>query len=401
MGLIGAGGMGRANLTGRAHRGEPGFLIQRDVQVVAVCDVDERRVAAARRIVNDHYGSQDCAVYKDFRELAERGDIDAVIIATPDHWHALNALAAVRAGKDVYCEKPLTHTHEEGVAVVNAVHDSGVVWQTGAQQRSDYEHWHFRRAVELVRNAVIGRLKHVETGLPVFQPESPEPSPQEPPNHLDYDLYCGPADKIPYDPGIVHGRWRWRLNFGGGALMDWINHHYDIAHWGMDMDDSGPIEVEAHGQFPPSGALYDTPFHFTVNCLYPNGVTASISDDHPRGVKFIGSDGWIYVNRNTLDASDPAWTALDFDPGPIRVYHSPDHRRNFLDCVRNREEPICPPEVSHRTCTPGFLAYASMLTGRKILWNPAREQIINDSEAERQPLMKFEPRGEWSLNEEE
>jgi len=394
MGLIGAGGMGRAHLRGRANRGEPGFLSQQDVQFLAVCDVDGQRAGIGRRIVNNFYENEDCAAYRDFRELVARDDLDAVLVATPDHWHALTALAAVRAGKDVYCEKPLTHTHEEGVAVVNAVRKHRAIWQTGAQQRSAHPHWDFLRAVELVRNGVLGQLEHVETGLPVFQPESPEPSPQDPPNHLDYDFYCGPAEKIPYDPGM---RWRWRLNFGGGALMDWINHHHDIAHWGMDMDDSGPIEVEAQGEFPPDGALFDTPYHFTVNCRYPNGVTASISDSNPRGVRFTGANGWLYVNRNTLEASDPAWTDPGFAPGPFRVYRSTEHHRNFLDCVKSREETVCPPGVAHRSCTPGFLAYASMFSGRKLRWDPAKELIRNNGKAGQHPLMHFNPRGDWKL----
>ena len=385
MGCIGTGSMGQSNIGG--------FLGMDDVRIIAVCDIDEHHMENGRNQVNSHYDDEDCATYTDFRDLLARDDIDTVLIATTDHWHALTGLAAVRAGRDVYCEKPLTQTHEEGVALVEAVRQHGVVWQTGSQQRSENN---FRRGVELVRNGVIGRLEHVEVGLPTGS-EGPTHSPEDPPDHVDYDFYCGPAEKIPFDPQRFHWDWRWHLNFGGGQLMDWINHHHDIAHWGMDMDSSGPLEVEATGEFPPEDSAYNAAIHYNVDCLYPNGVTVNISDGNPMGARFEGSDGWVHVNRGQFEASEDEWTSDDFDAGPIQVYRSNNHRRNFIDCVKSRQPTICPPEVSHRACTPGWLGYASMFTGRKIKWDPAREQIIDDDEAAE--YLKFEPRGDWSLSD--
>ncbi|MFO7774212.1 MAG: Gfo/Idh/MocA family oxidoreductase [Candidatus Hydrogenedentota bacterium] len=384
MGCIGVGSMGSGNMRG--------FLSRDDVRVLAVCDVDENHLEEARNHVNNHYDNEDCDAYTDFRDLVARDDIDAVMIATPDHWHCLTALAAVRAGKDVYCEKPLAHTHEEGMAVVEAVRQHEVVWQTGSQQRSS---GNFRRGVELVRNGVIGELEHVEVGLPSGS-EGPTHSPEDPPEHVDYDFYCGPAEKIPFDPQRFHWDWRWHLNFGGGQLMDWINHHNDIAHWGMNMDNSGPLEVEATGEFPPEDSAYNAPYHYTFDCVYPNGVTVNVSDSNQMGARFHGTNGWVYVNRGHFSASEEEWTADDFDAGPIQVYHSNDHRGNFIECVKSRKPTICPPHVSHRSCTPGWLAYASMFTGRKVRWDPAREEILDDSEAAE--YLKFDPRGDWSLD---
>ncbi|MFP4190919.1 MAG: Gfo/Idh/MocA family protein [Candidatus Hydrogenedentota bacterium] len=384
MGCIGVGSMGSGNMRG--------FLSRNDVRVLAVCDVDENHLEEARNHVNDHYDNEDCDTYTDFRDLVARDDIDAVMIATPDHWHCLTALAAVRAGKDVYCEKPITHTHEEGMALVEAVRQHEVVWQTGSQQRSS---GNFRRGVELVRNGVIGRLEHVEVGLPSGS-EGPTHSPEDPPDHVDYDFYCGPSEKIPFDPQRFHWDWRWHLNFGGGQLMDWINHHNDIAHWGMGMDDSGPLEVKATGEFPPEDSAYNAPYHYTVDSVYPNGVTVNMSDSNPMGARFEGTNGWVRVDRGHFSASEDEWTADDFDAGPIQVYRSNDHRGNFIDCVKSRQRTICPPGVSYRSCTPGWLAYASMFTDRKVKWDPAREQIIDDDEAAE--YLKFNPRGDWSLD---
>lgn len=383
MGCIGVRGMGNANMQR--------FLGFSDVQVIAVCDVDAEVLRERVAGVNQRYGNDDCADYRDFRDLMARDDIDAIMIGTPDHWHGLIGLAAVRAGKDVYCEKPITQTHDEGVALVKAVKENDCVWQTGSQQRSSFN---FRAAAELVRNGHIGRLKHVDVGLPSGR-QAPPHRRQEPPDHVDYDLWCGPAERIPFDPQRFHGNWRWHLNFGGGQLMDWINHHNDIAHWGMDMDQSGPVEVKATGEFPPEGRAWNAPHHYTVECVYADGVTTTISDSNNMGARFIGEDGWVYVDRGKFEASEAEWTKNGFDRGPIKLYESNDHQRNFVDCIKSRKQPICPPEVSLRSCTPGYLGYASMFTGRTIKWHPESQRVIGDDQAAEH--LRFKPRGQWSL----
>ncbi len=383
MGLIGCGGMGK---------GDMGSLMKfEDCRFVAVCDVDASRRTDAAGIVNQKNNNQDCKAYKDFRELVSRPDLDAVVVATPDHWHALTALAAIRSGKDVYGEKPITHTFEEGRALAGAVAQHKRIWQTGSQQRSSFN---FRWGVELVLNGHIGKLRHVEVGLPPGSPGGVKPV-QMPPAELDYDLWCGPSPVLPYIPERVHYHWRWVLQYGGGQLMDWIGHHNDIAHWGMGMDHSGPAQVMGVGQFPPEGDVFNAATHYMIHCAYPNGVTSTISNRNTMGTRWIGDSGWVYVDRGKFEASNPQWTQKEFDRGPIKAYQSEHHHRNFLDCVKSRRPTICPAETSHRSITPGHLGLVSMLTGRKLKWDPAAEKIIGDDAA--QAMLAFKPRGEWKL----
>lgn len=397
MGLIGAGGMGMSNLN---H-----FLGLPDAQVVAACDVDLSRKGSGRQgakeAVERKYGEamksgafKGCDVYKDFRELCARKDIDAVIVATPDHWHALTALEAIRNGKDVYGEKPIVHLWQEGKVLVDTVKEKERIWQTGSQQRSDRE---FRRAVELVRNGLIGKIKDVEVGLPTGHKKSMGDKNERPiPEGFDYDFWCGPSKMLPFVPARVHFHWRWHLNYGGGQLMDWIGHHNDIAHWSLDMDQSGPTEVEGVGFTPPiDKELYDAPVNYMVICQYPNGVRLTISDSNKMGTRWIGESGWIHVTRGRLEASNPEWTKNDFDPGPWKAYPSSNHRQNFLDCVKSRKPTICPAETSFRSITPGFLGYVSHQLNRKIKWDPI-QQKTDDPEAEAL-LTKVDYRGNWKL----
>ncbi|MCZ6793156.1 MAG: Gfo/Idh/MocA family oxidoreductase, partial [Planctomycetota bacterium] len=375
IGTIGCGGMGRGNTRG--------FLRQGDTQVVAVCDVDRKHLDQTAEMVNKHYESDDCAKYTDYRQLLAREDIDAVCIATPDHWHALCSVAAADAKKDIYCQKPMTHTFAGGQALVAAVEKNGVVFQVGSQQRSQRN---FRQAAQLLRNGHIGKVKHVEVGLPTgHQAAKGDTAVKEPPANLDYDFWCGPSPKLPYVAARVHWNWRWHLSYGGGQLMDWIGHHNDIAHWGLDMDRSGPVEVKAlEFEYPEDRSVWNAAWKYEIWCKYEGGITTSISNHHERGCRWIGEDGWIFVARGKIRASNPEWLRREYDAGPTKLYESAEHHRNFLDCVKSRKPCICPAETGHRSITPGHLGLASeALGGRTIRWDPRAEKVLGDPEAEK------------------
>jgi predicted dehydrogenase len=390
MGLIGCGGMGLSNL---GH-----FLRFPEIQVVATCDVEHLRETKGKSRYGALAGKEQAEkVYagkeKDFRELCARKDIQAVIVATPDHWHALAALEAIRNGKDVYGEKPITHLFAEGRALANEVDKRKAVWQTGSQQRSEFN---FRRAAEIVRSGLIGKLKHVDVGLPTGHKQAQgDAKVQDPPASLDYDFWCGPSPKLPYIPARNHFHWRWNLAYGGGQLMDWIGHHNDIAHWGMDEDLGGPVEVEAKEfTWSDDKTLYDAPVDYDVHCLYASGVTTRISNKNTMGTKWHGSDGWVYVTRGKLEASNPEWVKKEFAPEK-KLYTSDDHRKNFVDCVKSREKAICHAEISHRSITPGHLAYVSLALGKKIKWDPKTETM--DDASGQKKLTEVNYRGEWKL----
>ncbi len=388
IGTIGQGGMGRGNTRG--------FMRNGDAQVVAVCDVDEQHLARGASDVNKHYKNDDCAKYKDYRDLIAHKDLDAVCIATPDHWHALAAVAAANAKKAIYCQKPMAHTFAEGQAMVAAVKKNGVIFQVGSQQRS---HDNFRRAAQLIRNGVIGKVKHVEVGLPTgHRQHKGSTAPQDPPAHADYDFWCGPSPKLPFHKDRFHWNWRWHLSYGGGQLMDWIGHHNDIAHWGLDMDRSGPVEVQAAGfEYAADRTVWDSAWKYEVRCKYATGTTSSISNRYERGCKWIGEDGWVFVARGKFRASSPEWTKNGFNPGPVKVYHSPEHHRNFLDGIKTGKECICPAETGHRSITPGHLGLVSeALGGRELRFDPKTETIVGDADADKL-LKKVDYRKPWKL----
>ena len=375
MAIIGTGGMGRGN--------SRGFRRQEDCRVVAVCDVDQQQLMRGANEVNKEYENQDCKTYSDYRELLERDDIDAVTVATPDHWHALCCVAAADAKKDIYCQKPMTHTFAEGQAVVAAAERNKIIFQVGSQQRSKA---HFRRAASLVANGHIGKVKHVQVGLPTGHKEPRgDAAEQQPPAHADYNFWCGPSEKLPFVPARFHFNWRWHLAYGGGQLMDWIGHHNDIAHWGLGRDKSGPVEVRALDfEYPEDRRVYNSAWKYEIWCKYDDGVTLSIANHHERGCKWIGEEGWVFVSRGSFRASNPAWTAEDFNAGPNELYVSPEHHRNFLDGVRSRQPCICPAETGHRSITPGHLGLLSEALGKRTIhWDPKNEKVVGDPEAER------------------
>lgn len=406
LGVVGWGMQGPGNTKS--------FLAEADCQVVAACDLDKNHLQSAVGTINEHYGNNDCQGYHDFRELLARTDIDAVMLAVPDHWHGILATEAAAHKKDIYGEKPLARTIAEQQAIVKAVEKNQVIWQTGSWQRSQAQ---FRKAAEIVRNGLIGKVTHVEVGLPAGHhdfagtapaliaklsslpekvqdlstvlPGTPawELAVTLPPGELDFDTWIGPSKFEPYIKQRLHMNWRWNYNTGGGQLLDWIGHHGDIAHWGLDFDRSGPSEVEAHGIFPPANALWNTATKYRIEARYPNDITFTIAGGHPdirSGTKWIGTDGWVWVDRGGFDASNPEWKKGKSLPEALRkvkLYESKGHQRNFLDCIKSRQPTITPVQTAHHSAIPGHLGLISMLVGRKLKWDVSTETILGDSGA--------------------
>jgi predicted dehydrogenase len=381
LGFIGMGTQNRGLMSG--------FLDRKETKTLAVCDVDTNRRENAKKMVDDRYTKQtgaeykDCATYSDFRELLARKDIDAVVIATPDHWHALIAIAAARAGKDIYCEKPLCQSIREARAMVDAVRKNNRVFQTGSMQRSSKE---FRVACELVRNGVIGRIERVEAsvggpGVPCNLPaEADEPG-------LDWDMWLGPAPKRPYhselSPRGVHKHfpnWRNYREYGGGMITDWGAHHFDIVQWGLGMDESGPVEII------PAGAPNAKS---GVRWKYANGVEAIHKDGN--GVWFFGTEGKVLVNRGKfefwLKEEQKAKLPSDCDAiekeyladAKIKLYNSKDHKSDWLTAIKTRKPPICDVEVGARTVSLCHLVNLAYYHGEKLRWDPAANQFAGDT----------------------
>jgi predicted dehydrogenase len=395
VGCVGMGGMGREDMGT--------FLAEPDAHVVAVCDVDANRLKRAKITVNKKYGNKDCAAYGDFRELVARSDIDVVQITTPDHWHAPIAVAAAKAGKDMYGEKPFSHSLREGRAMCDAVKRYGRIWQTGSWQRSQSN---FRFACELVLNNRIGKVHSVEVGLPSgYSTDNGDGGDfvTKQPKELDYNFWLGPAPYADYVPIRVHYNWRWNLEYGGGQLMDWVGHHVDIAHWGTGLEYTGPVEIEGVGEFPQTG-LWNSASRYRINTRYANGITMIIAGGHEdirRGTKWIGEDGWVWVTRGGIDAHPKSLLRETFGPDEthlLRVGNPIDHEghtRNFLDCVKSRATTLAPSEVAHRSATPGHLGQIAMLLGRKIRFNPETEEIIGDPTASK--MLGNAMRSPWTL----
>lgn len=385
---IGLGGMGNGNLGA--------FLGHEGVRVVAVCDVDERHANAARDRVNKQYKDTGCAVFRDFRALLARGDLDLCSIAVPDHWHALLYTSAMKAGCDVYGEKPLARSIREGRAVADAQRRYGRVWQTGSWQRST---GNFYQACMLVRNGRIGRVARVEVGLPTGRPGNLA-MPAEPPKELDWNFWLGPAPWRPFikfSDRAPHWDWRWIMDYSGGQLTDWAGHHIDIAHWGLGLDRTGPVAIEGRGEYPADG-IYDVPFKYDFTCTYAGGLQINVTDGsrNRMGTKWIGEDGrWLFVTRGGLEASSPAILKEEIGPEEIQLVRSTNHQRNFIDCARTRRETITPAEVAHRSISVGLLGEIAMLTGRKLRWNPETEQFAGDEAAN--ALLMRPYREPWKL----
>lgn len=368
---------------------------------VAVCDVDASRAADGQALVEKFYREKNLPVpniqrYGDYRELLARPDIDAVVISTPDHWHAEPALAAVQAGKDVYLQKPMTMTHAEGVLLRAAVLKSGRIFQLGSQQRSSTQ---FRRACELVRSGRVGRLQRVEIGLPI-DPTAPDEAPQPVPANLDYDRWLGPTAAEPYTEQRVHPKsgydrpgWLRNEAYCLGMITGWGAHHYDILHWALDAELSGPSRIEGRADFPEN-KIWNVHGSYRVELTYAPGVQAIVSDTFPNGLKFIGDEGWIFVSRSSVATKDPAAprgrlspldaskeTLLDANGVSVALPRSEEHHLNWLECVKSRHVPLVPAPVAHRANTACIASWITMKLGRPLTWDVKAEQFVNDAAA--------------------
>jgi predicted dehydrogenase len=399
VGCIGVGRMGTGDL-GEAL----GF---RQVQVVAVCDLDSRRVKIAQKRVESTYAKRNpggdykgCATYGDFRELAARSDIDAVQIAVPDHWHTLPALEAARAGKDIFLQKPLTLTIQEGRILSDTVRRYNRIFQVGSQQRSDKE---FRTACELVRNGRVGKLQRVLVGFGTDPGCGPKPTMPVPEN-LNYEMWLGPAPWAPYTEERVHPQnsisarpgWLRISDYGAGMITGWGSHHMDIAHWGMGTEYTGPVEIQGEAEFPKDG-LWDVHGPFRIEYTYANGVTVICADEGKikGGVRFEGDKGWVWVTRGRIDAEPKSLLQETIGAGETKLYVSNNHKGNFYECVKSRKETIAPVEVGHRSCTACLLGDIAMRLSRKLRWDPAKERFLNDEEANK--MLSRPMRAPWRL----
>jgi predicted dehydrogenase len=402
---VGAIGVGRIS---RVHD-LPGILPYDDVRIMAVCDLDANRVELGKALINGVYAKKtgkdyDGVVgYHNYHELLANKDIDAVVVSTPDHQHAITACAAVRAGKDVYLQKPASLTIAEGRYLSNTVQASGRVLQIGSQQRSTVQ---FRYAAELVRNGRIGELKHVEIGLP-GDPSGPDAAAMPVPKNLNYDAWLGSTPEVYYTEIRVHPQsgfdrpgWLRCEQFGAGMITGWGAHHVDSAHWGMNTEYTGPVEIWGTAEFPTHG-LWDVHGKFLTHAIYANGVTMDISGDFPNGIKFYGTKGWIFVSRGNeavtasdptaklkdataLASSDPKIIQSEIGPDEIHLYVSKDQHRNWLDCIRTRQQPISPVEMGHRACSTCLLHHIAMKAKRRLHWDPQKELFIGDTAADAQ-----------------
>ncbi len=379
MGCIGTGNQGMGNMKG--------FNAKSDCEVVAICEVDAGYMEKAREAIG--LGRNSC--YGDFRELLARGDIDAVTITAPDHWHVSMSVAAVRAGKDVYCEKPLTLTIGGGRVLADEVKRYGRVFQTGSQQRSSSE---FRQACELVRNGRIGELRTIRVGIHGNNRTCPPTwSPEPVPEGFDYDMWLGPAPWEPYTTQRCHYQFRFILDYSGGQMTNWGAHFLDIAQWGKGADDTGPVEIVGRGDFPKTG-LFTTAQNENIEYTYADGVKLFLksSSGHTR---FEGSEGWVDVSRAKIDAEPKSLLTAKIKPDEMHLYNSNDHKQNFLDCIKSRKDTICTAEIGHRSASVCHLGNIAMLLGRKLKWDPKKERFINDSAANN--MLTRSLRAPWRL----
>jgi predicted dehydrogenase len=407
LGLIGCGGHGAGWNLDQIFR-------NKDSQVIAVCDVDNDRCQKAKGKVDAHYSRlyekefRACSSYKDFRDLIRRTDIDAVVNCTPDHWHVIPSIMAVKTGKDVICEKPLTLTIDEGKILCKVLSESDRIFQTASENRSIDR---YLKICEAVRNRVIGQLKHIEVSLPSgneargenFSDRDERPVPDA----FDYEMWLGQAPLAPYVPARCHGSFRWIMDYSGGRLTDWGAHMIDLAQIGNDSEKTGPVEVSGSGKFPPQGELFNTAYEFDLHYRYENGVTMDVVSQGP-GIRFEGSDGWIGFKewRGELKASSPEFLRYEVGSGREKLYYPSeivkvdDHwkggeHRNFIDCVKSRKPCYAPAEIGHRTITIAHIGNIAMLLGRKLHWDPVQEEFEDDPEANR--MLSRSQRTPWTI----
>ena len=400
--------MGAIGLGGQGTRDMEAFLGMGDVQMVALCDVDagstryergwRRGIAPAQESVERRYAAEKrdgtwkgVFTTPDFRALLARPDIDAVTTACPDHWHAGIVVAAAKAGKDIYCQKPLSLTVADGRAMADAVARHGRIFQVGSQRRSS---GHCRRSCELVRNGRIGKLHTIHVGLPGGHSNPGYTMGEEAmpvPEGFDYDRWLGPAPWAPYTHKRCHWTFRWVLDYSGGQLTDWGAHYIDMAHWGMGTELTGPVEVEGKGEFPRDGVLWNTATSFEVTCRYANGMTMRITSGGG-GVRFEGSEGTVWLEGGT---NPPEIAASAIEPNEIHLYASSSQYRNLIDCIRTRRPTSAPVEVAHHSIIPAHLGNVAIRLGRKLKWDPDKERFADDDEANR--MLSRPYREPWAL----
>jgi len=389
MGSIGTGSQGMSNLRD--------FLKHSQSQFVAVCDLDTKHQDNGAAVINQKNGNTDCRKYKDYREFLEKEKLDAVCISVPDHWHSLTYIAAAQKKLDIYGEKPLARSIGESQQIVKAVKQNNIIWQTGSWQRSQA---HFLKAAELVYNGRIGKIEKVEVGLPNAQKLIGMPPVVPVPEELDWDFWLGSAPKVEYR-GICHWNWRWILDYSGGQLTDWAGHHIDIAHWGLGLDRTGPVEIAGEGVYPAKTELYNVPIEYDFNCKYKTGVNIRVANSarlkYGMGVTWYGKDGWIHVDRGNKLTASKENLLEDLGSDKKALYKSENHFGNFLDCVKSRKETVTPVEVAHRSITVGLLGEIAMTTKQTIKWDPDKEQIVNNAEASKMLMRRF--RAPWKLPE--
>jgi predicted dehydrogenase len=419
VGFIGCGNQSTIDL--------PAFLGHDDCQVLAVCDVNTASSGyrtpeqflgrkPAQEKVNSFYAARTasgaykgCAACNDFRDLLARKDIDAVAIVVPDHWHALMVVMAARAGKDIYCEKPLSLTVSQGQAMVKAVREHQRILQTGSHYRSSPDN---RRGCELVRNGRIGQVKRILTQVAEINAVDPGPGwqPTPIPEGFDYEMWLGPAPWAPYHKDRCFYRFRFNLDYSGGQVTNFGAHSNDDAQWALGMDSSGPIEVEDQGsEWPPKGGLYDTATKTAFRARYANGTELICKTDQPGfGVRFEGTEGWVEYGYQGLKTNPESLKTSPITSNEIHLpvsnpnrtqeagqYHVPDHVRNFLDSIKSRQDPVAPVEVGHRSATVCHLGNIAMRLKRKLRWDPAQEEFADDEEANRMLTRPMRP--PWHL----
>jgi predicted dehydrogenase len=419
VGFIGCGNQSTIDL--------PAFLGHADCQVLAVCDVNTASHGyrtpdqflgrkPAQEKVNAFYAAQTtagtyrgCEAYNDFREVLARKDIDAVAVVVPDHWHGLMTVMAARAGKDIYCEKPLSLTVSQGQAMVKAVREHGRILQTGSHYRSSPDN---RRACELVRNGRIGQVQRIVTQVAEINAVDPGPGwqPTPIPEGFDYELWLGPAPWAPYHKDRCFYRFRFNLDYSGGQVTNFGAHSNDAAQWALGMDASGPVEIEDQGsEWPPKGGLYNTATRTAFRARYASGPELICRTDKPGfGIRFEGTEGWIEYGYQGLKTNPESLKTSPIRPSELRLpvsnpdrtqesgqFHVPDHVRNFLESIRSRKDPVAPVEAGHRSATVCHLGNIAMLLKRNLRWDPDREQFVGDEEANR--MLARPMRAPWHL----
>ncbi len=387
-GLIGTGSQGTSDMKD--------FLkLNNQVQFVALCDVDSNRLTATKEIVDAANKNKDCRIYGDYRDILEKETLDAVLIALPDHWHGIIYTAAVNKKLNVYGEKPICRTIEDGQTIVRAVKENKVTWQTGSWQRSLPN---FHRGAELAINGRVGKIKFIEVGLPDGRTGIGTPPVKPVPAELNWEMWLGPAPTAPYR-GVSHWDWRWILDYSGGQMTDWAGHHIDIANWGAGLEHTGPVEISGVGVYPPEG-IFNVPVEYDLNCKYANGIEMRVANasrlPHGMGTTWYGELGWVHTDRgNILTASDPGILEEIIEENEIHLYKSDNHYQNFIDCIRSGKETIAPVDIAYRAISVALLGEIAMTTGQTIKWDPDKEEIIDNPRASR--LLSRPYRQPWEL----